>query len=166
MKFALFYFSKTGHTKEMAEKIAEGMRRKGCEARLFSVEEPVDAQYVESCRGLVFWTPTYAGNACWQMVKWLQTDFGTLKPAGKLGGAFATAHYAQGGLDSAIMTIINHILVFGMAVFSGGGSYGKPILHHGPVALDAVEGHYEACKTEFELFGERFASKAMELFKD
>lgn len=146
MKFAIFYFSKTGHTREMAEKIAKGIRAEGAEARLFSIEEPVDAEYAAECRGFIFGAPTYAGSACWQMIKWLQTELGALKPAGKLGGAFATAHFAQGGADSTIMGILNHLLVLGMVVFSGGAAYGKPIIHHGPVALDAVEGHYESCK--------------------
>ena len=84
--------------------------------------------------------------------------------AGKLGGVFATAHYAQGGADVAIMTLLPHMLVKGMLVYSGGAAHGKPYIHLGPVALDAVGNHYEECKADFEIFGRRFAEKARELF--
>ena len=60
----------------------------------------------------------------------------------------------------AILTLIGHLLVKGMLVYSGGAALGKPFIHLGPVALDAVEGHYESCKADFEVYGERFAQKA------
>ena len=49
-------------------------------------------------------------------------------------------------------------------VYSGGAAHGKPYIHLGPVALDAVGNHYEECKADFEIFGRRFAEKARELF--
>ena len=39
MKFAIIYYSKTGHTREMAEVIARGLAAAGGETRFFSVEE-------------------------------------------------------------------------------------------------------------------------------
>ena len=164
MKFAIVYYSKTGHTKEMGEIIAEGIRKQGGEARLFSITEDMDAEYINACDGVIFGTPTYLASTCWQIKKWLEEDSRSLKLAGKLGGVYATAHYAQGGGDIAIMTIIGHLLVKGMLVYSGGASYGQPFIHLGPVALDAVEGHYEKSKAMFEVFGERMAQKAKELF--
>lgn len=56
------------------------------------------------------------------------------------------------------------MLVKGMLVYSGGAAHGKPYIHLGPVALDAVGNHYEECKADFEIFGRRFAEKARELF--
>ena len=164
MNFAIIYDSKTGHTREMGELIAEGMETTGAQVRLFSVEDPVDAEYVDSCAGVVFGTPTYAASTTWRMMKWFNEDSAGLKLGGKLAGAYATAHYAQGGADVAIMVLLPELLVRGMLVYSGGTAYGKPFIHLGPVALDAVDGHYEACKPLFRLFGERFASKAAELF--
>ena len=43
MKFAIVYYSKTGHTREMAEVIARGLAAAGGETRFFSVEEAMDA---------------------------------------------------------------------------------------------------------------------------
>ena len=164
MKFDIIYYSKTCHTKEMGEIIAEGIRKQGCEARLFSITEDMDAEYINACDGVIFGTPTYLASTCWQIKKWLEEDSRHLKLAGKLAGVYATAHYAQGGGDIAIMTIIGHLLVKGMLVYSGGASYGQPFIHLGPVALDAVEGHYEKSKAMFEIFGERMAQKAKDLF--
>ena len=164
MKFAIVYYSKTGHTKEMGEIIAEGIRKQGGEARLFSITEDMDAEYINASDGVIFGTPTYLASTCWQIKKWLEEDSHHLKLAGKLVGVYATAHYAQRGGDIAIMSIIGHLLVKGMLVYSGGASYGQPFIHLGPVALDAVEGHYEKSKEMFEIFGERMAQKAKELF--
>ena len=131
---------------------------------LENVEEAMDADYIDQCAGVIFGTPTYLANTCWQMKQWFDEGSRGIKLAGKLGGAFATAHYAQGGADVAIMTLLPHMLVKGMLVYSGGAAHGKPYIHLGPVALDAVGNHYEECKADFEIFGRRFAEKARELF--
>ena len=44
MKIAIIYYSQTGHTREMGSVIAEGIERAGGEARLFSIEEPIDQE--------------------------------------------------------------------------------------------------------------------------
>lgn len=166
MKFAVIYYSKTGHTREMGEEIAEGIRKQGGGVKLFSIEEPLDNEYISECSGVIFGTPVYLANTCWQMKKWFDTDSASVKLAGKLGGVYSTAHFAQGGGDVALMTLIGHMLVKGMMIYSGGSALGKPYIHLGPVALDAVEGHYENSRELFRIFGERFAAKAGELFEN
>lgn len=61
--------------------------------------------------------------------------------------------------------MLGMLLVKGMIVYSGGSAHGQPFIHHGPVALDAVGNHYEESKQMFEIFGQRFAEKAKELFE-
>lgn len=129
MKFAIVYYSKTGHTREMAEVIVRGLAAAGGETRFFSVEEAMDADYIDQCAGVIFGTPTYLANTCWQMKQWFDEGSRGIKLAGKLGGVFATAHYAQGGADVAIMTLLPHMLVKGMLVYSGGAAHGKPYIH-------------------------------------
>lgn len=163
MKLAIIYFSKTGQTKEMAEVIAKGMERTGGEVRLFSVDEPMDKAFLSECTGIVFGSPTYMATSHWRITQWLLEESGDLSLAGKLGGGFATAHYAQGGSDSAILSMLGILLVKGMLVYSGGSAFGQPFIHHGPVALDAVGNHFEESKAMFEIFGQRFAEKALEL---
>lgn len=164
MKLAVIYYSKTGQTKEMAETIVAGIEKAGCKGRLFSVEEPVDAAYLKESTGIVFGSPTYMATSHWRMTRWLLEESKGISFAGKLGGGFATAHYAQGGSDTAILSMLGILLVKGMLVYSSGSAFGQPFIHHGPVALDAVGDHYEESKAVFEVFGQRFAEKAIELF--
>lgn len=166
MKLAIIYHTKTGQTKEMAEMISKGMQNAGSEVRLFSLDEEMDENYLNACAGIVFGTPTYMATSSWRMNQWLLEGSQGLSLAGKLGGGFATAHYAQGGSDTAILSILGMLLVKGMLVYSGGSSLGQPFIHHGPVSLDAVGNHYEEVKELFEIFGQRFAEKAMELFEE
>lgn len=164
MKFAIIYYSQTGHTREMGAEIAKGIQKQGGETRLFSIEEPLDEAYINDCSGVIFGTPVYLANICWQMKKWFDQNSASVKLAGKLGGVYSTAHFAQGGGDVAILTLIGHMLVKGMLIYSGGAAKGKPFIHLGPVALDAVDGHYESSREIFQIFGQRFAEKAEELF--
>ena len=151
MDIAIVCFSLTGHTLEMAGEIAAGIRESGAEAKIYNIHsEQADKDYLEAASGLIIGSPTYLAASVWQ--------------TGKLGGAFATAHYAQGGQDTAIMDIMGQLLVKGMLIYSGGGSYGLPIIHHGPVALDKEGNHYDESREMFRIYGRRFASKALELF--
>ena len=63
--------------------------------------------------------------------------------------------------DLCIQTILNHMMVLGMLTYSGGGSFGKPVIHLGPVAL---HGHLEESKELFRLYGQRMATKTVSLF--
>ena len=119
---------------------------------------------MDACDGVIIGTPTWVANTCWQIKKWFDVDSRSLNLAGKLGGVYATAHYAQGGADVALLTMIGHMLVKGMVLYSGGASLGKPFIHLGPVALDSVGTHFEDCREDFRIYGERFAKKAGELF--
>ena len=116
----------------MAEVIARGLAAAGGETRFFSVEDTVDADYIDQCAGIIFGTPTYLANTCWQMKRWFDEGCRGIRLAGRLGGVFATAHYAQGGADVAIMTLVPHMLVKGMLVYSGGAAHGKPYIHLWP----------------------------------
>ena len=165
MRIAIVCYSLTGHTFEMAGEIARGIEEEGAEARIFNIRtDEVDAEYISSALGLIIGTPTYMASSVWQVKKWIEEDSRPLALSGKLGGAFATAHYAQGGQDTAIMDILGQLLVKGMLVYSGGGSFGLPIIHHGPVALDKEGDHYDESRKMFRVYGRRFAAKAAELF--
>lgn len=161
MKLAIVYFSKTGNTKEMAQIVADGMKKvEGVEVGIFDIEH-IDDDFIKESRAVVFGTPTYYANTCWQIKKW----FDESKPynlEGKIGAVFATANFAQGGADTAILTIINHLMVKGMLVYSGGSALGQPYIHLGAVALKE---NFEESKEQFSIFGERIAQKAIALFK-
>ena len=157
MKIAIIYFSKTGRTRAMAEVVADGAGSvSGVEVRLFELDR-IDKSYLAECKAVFFGTPTYLASTCWELKKW------TMYPlAGKLGAVFATADFAQGGADVAIQSVLGHMLVKGMLVYSGGGAWGLPYIHLGAVALKE---NFEASKPMFRTFGERVAQKAKELFE-
>ena len=160
MKCSVLYYSKTGKTQVMAQAIAQGMNQvEGVDAKAFSIEE-LDQGHLAQSQVVVVGTPTWHANPCWQIKKFLD-ESGKLGLAGKLGGAFATADYQQGGPDLAIQTILTHLMVDGMMVYSGGSSLGKPYIHLGPVALKDT---FEESRELFVIFGSRIAGKGLELF--
>ena len=106
-----------------------------------------------------FWE--HPSDLCSAVKVWLDGPALKAGLAGKVGGAFATADYLHGGGDLGIQTILNHMMVLGMLTYSGGGSFGKPVIHLGPVAL---HGHLEESKELFRLYGQRMATKTVSLF--
>ncbi len=162
MKISVLYYSKTGRTRAMAEVVAEGARSvPGTEVRLFPVDA-IDKEFLEASKAVFFGTPTYLASTCWQWKKWFDEP-APCSLGGKLGAAFATANFAQGGADIALQTLLTHMMVKGMLVYSGGGACGHPYIHLGAVALQE---NFEASKPLFRIFGERVAGKARELFPE
>ena len=83
-----------------------------------------------------------------------EEQFGEFEPAGKTGGAFATAAYIHGGADTAVLGILNHMLFYGMKTYSGGCAYGAPVIHYGPVGISENIDDFEDLFCEY---GRRFA---------
>jgi len=161
MKMTVLYHSKSGSTKQMAEVIAEGMMTvEGTEAKVFPIEE-IDEAWAKESKCVVLGTPIYMANVCSAVKSWLEGPCMKYGFAGKIGGAFATADYLHGGGELGIQTILDHMMVLGMLTYSGGGSYGKPVIHLGPVAL---KGHLEESRETFKLYGQRMATKTAEIF--
>ena len=166
MKISIIFFSITGNTEAAAKMIAEGARSTGnTEVRLFNLcdEEKWDKKFILESKAVIFGTPTYYANMCWQMKKWFDTKGVTYNFGGKLGSAFATENNPNGGgAELAIMTVYNHLLVYGMLVYSSGIEYGRPPIHIGPTAVSSrLSEHEESCKR----FGKHIATKARELFE-
>lgn len=160
MKISILYYSQTGNTRKMAEAVAEGVRSvPETEVRLFPLDA-IDREFLAASRAVFFGTPTYLASTCWQWKKWFDEP-APCPLGGKLGAVFATANFVQGGADIAIQTLITHMMVKGMLVYSGGGACGQPYIHLGAVALRE---HLEESKPLFRVFGERVARKALEIF--
>jgi Flavodoxins len=69
MKLSIIYFSKSGHTKEMAEIIANGMKSiPEIEVGIFDLDH-IDDEFLAESKAVVFGTPTYYANTCWQIKK-------------------------------------------------------------------------------------------------
>ncbi len=167
MKLAVIYDSKTGNTRQAAEWITEGMRSvPETEASAFSISD-VDEEYVKEAKGIVIGSPSYAAAMTPDMHAWLLGNGRKLGFAGKLGGAFATEQFTHGGGEAVIQNILTIEMVDGMLCYSGGGAYGMPVIHLGPVGVNNnMEKHngMEHYKEYFMIFGRRFAEKAAEIF--
>lgn len=161
MKLSVVYYSKSGNTKQLAQCIVQGAAEvEGVEARAFAVQE-IDKEFLEASDCIIFGAPTYVADLPGEMKTWFDVKGTTLKLAGKMAGAFATAGYEYGGGELAVQSMLNYCLVYGMMAYSGGASFGKPVIHLGPVAChDKLEANYEL----FSLYGQRMAKAATRLF--
>lgn len=161
MKMSVLYYSKTGNTKKMAEAIACGMQSvEGADARAFSIDA-IDEEWVKESSCIVVGSPIYMASVCGEIKTWLEGPCKKYGLSGKIGGAFATADYVHGGGELGIRTILDHMMVLGMLTFSGGGMYGKPVIHLGPVGISK---HLDEERETFEIYGKRMAMKTAEFF--
>ena len=160
MKVSIIYSSRTGKTERVAKLIEEGVKRvEGIEVKSMNLDK-LDKDFINDSDGIIFGTPTYYANISWEMKKWID-ESNEYNLEGKLGAAFATANSIAGGADVALLTIINHLMVKGMMVYSGGVAFGKPKTHLGYVHIN------EICENEDEnarIFGERIANKVKKTF--
>ena len=128
------YYSRTGHTKEMAQKIAEGARETGAQVELASIEN-VKVETLKKYAAIVLGSPDYYGTMAAQVKKLLDDSVqlhGEL--AGKVGGAFASAATIGGGGETTVLSMIQGLLVHGMIV--AGMAAGD---HYGPISLNAPD---------------------------
>ena len=133
-KVLVCYYSRTGNTEEMAEKIAEIMKGEGLEVDLKKAEETkVDELLNYDC--LIIGSPTYYGAMAWPVKKLLDESVkfhGRLK--GKVGGAFSSSANIGGGNETTILSILKALLIHGMVV------QGEPSGdHYGPVSIGAPD---------------------------
>lgn len=165
MKITILYFSETGNTEKMASIVCDGIFEtdKDIEVSLMNIanHENIDTDFLNDSSAVIFGTPCYVANTCWQLKKFFDTRF-DCKLEGKLAACFATAGCMWGGADQAILTVLQHAMTRGMLAYSSGTEFGRPFIHLGPISLmNNLDQHADL----FKLFGNRVAQKAMELFK-
>lgn len=155
-KVLVTYFSSSGNTKKMAEKIEDTIKKEGIKTVLKSVED-VKASELADYEGIVIGSPTYYGTMAWQVKKLLDESVslhGSLK--GKVGGAFSSAANIGGGNETTITDILNAMLIHGIIV--QGEPQGD---HYGPVAIGAPDGRaFKCCKR----LGKNVANLVKKLF--
>lgn len=160
MKAAIVYDSRTYTTEKAAAFIAEGLKLvDGIEAKCFNIDE-ADFEYIQQADMVIFGSPTYIASITGKMKNWLEGNAGKLKLAGKLGGAYATEQYIHGGAEKAINELLVFMMVMGMMIYSGGGSYGKPVIHLGPVGMSQ---NIDDFKELFVTYGKRMGMQLARL---
>ena len=161
MNLSIIYHSESGNTEEVAGIIKRGAEEyKEINVKSMHIDE-IDIDYINSSKAVIFGTPTYTGDLSHQMKNWFGNYSSDLDLSGKLGAVFATQRYVGGGADVALKTMIGHLLVKGMVVYSAGAAKGKPFTHFGAVCIQS--GNKEQ-RDRAEIFGKRIAEKTLELF--
>ncbi len=164
MKISVIYYSETGCTEQAARWISAGAETVAdTEVRLFNIrdEQDIDKEWLAESSAVIFGTPTYYANMCWQIKQLFDT--GKEYPLeGKLGAAFATENSPfGGGGEMAVEAMLMHMMVYGMMVYSGGTRCGQPYIHIGPTV---VHDELESRESLLKIFGSRIAEKAHQLF--
>lgn len=160
MNISILYHSESGNTEEIAEVIKSGCNKvDDIKAKVMSIKE-VDIEFVNSSQAIILGGPTYTGDISWQLKSFLDKNK-KINYKDKLGAVFATEKYLGGGADSALITLLSHLLVKGMVVYSAGASEGEPYTHFGAVCIQAGNKDQRA---RAKIFGERISKKTIELF--
>ncbi len=161
MKISIIYVSQTGHTEEAAEYIQDGILAKHpfIQVRPMDIRAgDVDLEFLAQSEAVIFGSPVYFSSMSWELKKWFDNSF-RIDLSGKLGAAFVTAQSPTGGVDTAIMEILRHMLVKNMLVFSGTDP--AQAFQIGAVGIGKEIG---ASAEQFEAFGESVAQTALRLF--
>lgn len=105
-KALIIYTTRTGGTKNIAERIAEGVRFEGVEAELADVNTIKKESDLNSYDGYAFGSPTYHGD----MMQTMKTFLFLAEKAeleGKTGGAFGAFGWSGEALDRIFGTMKN-----------------------------------------------------------
>ncbi len=134
IKVLIGYYSRTGNTKKMADFVAKAVLDEGAEVSVKPVTEILPDELI-SYDGIILGSPTYYGLPAAEVKKLLDESVilhGKLD--GKVGGAFTSSGNLGGGNETAILAIIEALLIHGMII--QGTSKND---HYGPVAIGAPD---------------------------
>ncbi|MFH1422882.1 MAG: NAD(P)H-dependent oxidoreductase [Planctomycetota bacterium] len=122
----IVYYSKSGHTKKMAELIEEGVKSEGINVETKKVENTTPEDLLKA-DGIIVGSPTYYGQMSGELKKLFDESVkyhGKLE--GKVGAAFASSGVLGGGNETTVQSILNALLIHGMIIQGDhvGGHYG------------------------------------------
>ncbi len=155
-KALVAYYSRTGNTKKLAEKIAESLEKNGVPVDVRKVET-MSAADLLGYEAIVIGSPTYYGTMAWPVKKLLDESVkyhGKLR--GRIGGAFTSSGNIAGGNETTVLDILKALLIHGMVI--KGSEHGD---HYGPVAVGRPD---QRSLKSGERYGERLAGLVKQLF--
>jgi NAD(P)H dehydrogenase (quinone) len=138
-RILVLYYSSYGHTAQMAESVAEGVREAGHQCEIRRVPETAPSDIVQAFGfsadeshaviegpdaladydGIVVGTPTRYGRMSSQMAGfWDQTGGLWMRGAlvGKVGAAFTSTAAQHGGQETTLFSILTNLLHMGMTI--------------------------------------------------
>lgn len=150
-RILVLYHSQDGHTKMMADLVAEGAASvPATEVRLKSVVEAT-ADDLVWCDGVAAGSPTHMGTIAWEMKRWWDVTAQPLWPKveGKIGCAFTSVGGLAGGGELTCLALQIVLMNYGFLVF-GVPDYVAPgqTLHYGAICAGRPrnDGEREACR--------------------
>jgi NAD(P)H dehydrogenase (quinone) len=156
-KVLIIYYSRSGNTRKMAEKVRDGAESvEGTAVELKKVKETTLDDLLNA-DGVILGSPTYFGVMAAEAKDLIDRSvkyFG--KMVGKVGGAFTSSGGIGGGNETTIASILQAWLIHGMVV--QGQQKGS---HYGPVAVGAPD---ERAEDECIRYGRQMAELTKKLF--
>jgi NAD(P)H dehydrogenase (quinone) len=118
-KIYIQYYSETGNTQQMADRVAQGATRiEGIQVRLKNIEESTidDILWAD---GIALGAPTHLASVPWKVKKFWDEIVGDAwgKIDGKIGCAFSSSGGLGGGHELTCMALLTILLNYGMMVF-------------------------------------------------
>lgn len=151
------YYSKTGHTKTLANAVAEGAMMEGkTTVRLIAVDEVLTKDILWA-DAIIVGSPVYNANIAAPVMEFISSwPFEGEPLKNKIGAAFVTAGGISAGEELAQMNILQSMLIFGMIVV-GGPDWKQPL---GASAIVSEEPFQSASQGEISPY---FAEKGRKL---
>ncbi|MEM7350101.1 MAG: flavodoxin family protein [Acidobacteriota bacterium] len=114
------YYSAKGHTRLLAEAVAEGARGvAGVDVELAEVAE-IDSADLIAAEAIILGSPVYNGNVAPEVQTFINGwPFRGAPMRDKIGAAFVTGGGISAGEEAAQLGILRSMLVFGMVVVGG-----------------------------------------------
>jgi NAD(P)H dehydrogenase (quinone) len=158
MQVLVIYYSKTGHTKKLAEEIAKGVGEvEGVACVVKSAADVTKDDFV-AADGVIAGSPVYFGTMAAELKAIFDQFVGVRKKMeGKIGAAFATSGDPSGGKETTLMSIIQALLIYGMIVV------GDPLDATGHYGVSCVGSPDKDASMNAVLLGKRVASLVKKL---
>jgi NAD(P)H dehydrogenase (quinone) len=113
------YYSKSGHTLKMAQAVNRGAMSTGTKVILKKVNEVTQQDLLEA-DAIIVGSPVYNANIAPEVQAFINTwPFEGAPLKNKLGAAFVTAGGISAGEETAQLSILRSMLIFGMLVAGG-----------------------------------------------
>jgi NAD(P)H dehydrogenase (quinone) len=158
-KILVIYHSMTGNTAKMAEAVAQGARSAGADV---AVKKAIDTTPDDLLRadGIIIGSPTYYGLMAAEIKQLFDRSSdvrGRLED--KVGAAFTSSASIEGGNQTALLSILQAMLIHAMIVV------GDPMESGGHYGVIAIGEPSKEVLTSCQILGNRVASIAKRLAK-
>ncbi|MDD1759599.1 MAG: NAD(P)H-dependent oxidoreductase [Methanothrix sp.] len=158
-KILVIYHSMTGNTAKMAEAVAQGARSAGADV---AVKKAIDTTLDDLLRadGIIIGSPTYYGLMAAEIKQLFDRSSdvrGRLED--KVGAAFTSSASIEGGNQTALLSILQAMLIHAMIVV------GDPMESGGHYGVIAIGEPSKEVLTSCQILGNRVASIAKRLAK-